>query len=366
MTSKTDLSDPLNDAKLTKINGRPDAYSLDTLKTEIAEIASTVTFLHPELNDNDIELGRMGLVLPKDDYLTVATEEFQHSEAPTEPTALQVTSSTTKAELSEYNRAVKIYEKQKADYNLSRLTDTKIRNLILEAVDADFVNECRKGKFGFVGVSSRTILEHLDEKYGKTVSPSQKNSIEADLRKPWNPEVETIEKLWSRKKVSQEKAALANIQLTDETVMRYLTEVIKSVPEMQHAIHAYEIMLLKKECSTYEEFQTHFDSYYTVLIANKQSASPTAQQGYSGAQVPPQTNPTALAATSNGAQQHNCTAYYCWSHGLSRNPNHTSPQCTRKKQGHKDEATLWNKLGGSQRINLCRAEHRASQQSESE
>ena len=36
--------------------------------------------------------------------------------------------------------------------------------------------------------------------------------------------------------------------------------------------------------------------------------------------------------------------HYCWSHGRC---NHPSSQCRAKKQGHKDEATLRNKLGGS-------------------
>ena len=40
---------------------------------------------------------------------------------------------------------------------------------------------------------------------------------------------------------------------------------------------------------------------------------------------------------------------YCWSHGRTRNEEHTSPSCRNKKEGHKNDATLSNKQGGSTR-----------------
>jgi hypothetical protein len=38
--------------------------------------------------------------------------------------------------------------------------------------------------------------------------------------------------------------------------------------------------------------------------------------------------------------------YYCWSHGLGINKQHTSPTCTFKKDGHIDMATADNMQGG--------------------
>lgn len=40
---------------------------------------------------------------------------------------------------------------------------------------------------------------------------------------------------------------------------------------------------------------------------------------------------------------------YCWSHGRTRNPEHTSTNCRNKKTGHQATATLANKLGGNTR-----------------
>ena len=38
---------------------------------------------------------------------------------------------------------------------------------------------------------------------------------------------------------------------------------------------------------------------------------------------------------------------YCWSHGRTFNHNHTSKNCRFQKPGHKEDATLHNKMGGS-------------------
>ena len=38
---------------------------------------------------------------------------------------------------------------------------------------------------------------------------------------------------------------------------------------------------------------------------------------------------------------------YCWSHGITKNRRHNSKTCRRKKEGHQDDATLNNRMGGS-------------------
>ena len=45
---------------------------------------------------------------------------------------------------------------------------------------------------------------------------------------------------------------------------------------------------------------------------------------------------------------------YCWSHGVTQNLRHNSQTCNRKKQGHKDDATYQNRMGGTDMINTSR------------
>eukprot|EP00957_Ditylum_brightwellii_P121012 9228811-Ditylum_brightwellii.AAC.1 len=39
--------------------------------------------------------------------------------------------------------------------------------------------------------------------------------------------------------------------------------------------------------------------------------------------------------------------HYCWTHSVTRGPNHTSVNCTNPGERHKKEATLFNRMGGS-------------------
>ena len=47
---------------------------------------------------------------------------------------------------------------------------------------------------------------------------------------------------------------------------------------------------------------------------------------------------------SNESRKRRFLKHYCWSHGAG---NHTSADCRNKKSGHKDDATLERRKGGS-------------------
>ena len=51
---------------------------------------------------------------------------------------------------------------------------------------------------------------------------------------------------------------------------------------------------------------------------------------------------TKRMSTNNGGNSRK----YCWSHGM--NASHTSKQCHDKQEGHQDEATAKNTMGGNQ------------------
>ena len=53
------------------------------------------------------------------------------------------------------------------------------------------------------------------------------------------------------------------------------------------------------------------------------------------------------AATSNTNPS---ARSYCWTHGSIKNLQRTSETCKNKSEGHKDEATSDDKLGGSTKV----------------
>jgi hypothetical protein len=64
----------------------------------------------------------------------------------------------------------------------------------------------------------------------------------------------------------------------------------------------------------------------------------------------PTTRQAASATTQTNFQYNTRPLYYCWTHGLNRNPKHTGITCTRRDDGHSEDVTLDNRMGGSARI----------------
>jgi hypothetical protein len=60
----------------------------------------------------------------------------------------------------------------------------------------------------------------------------------------------------------------------------------------------------------------------------------------------------ARSTTRNAFVSNEIQLFYCWTHGLSRNPAHTGAKCKNKATGHKDCATVDNRMGGVNRINF--------------
>jgi hypothetical protein len=56
-----------------------------------------------------------------------------------------------------------------------------------------------------------------------------------------------------------------------------------------------------------------------------------------------------------GFNSNNIELYYCWTHGLSRNAQHTSAQCSNKADNHQTAATLDNRMGGVNKISFGRS-----------
>lgn len=59
---------------------------------------------------------------------------------------------------------------------------------------------------------------------------------------------------------------------------------------------------------------------------------------------------------AQGTDEEGNKTTYCWSHGITTNLHHHSKTCKRPKEGHKEAATLQNKMGGS--TDLCKNNRR--------
>ena len=66
-----------------------------------------------------------------------------------------------------------------------------------------------------------------------------------------------------------------------------------------------------------------------------------------GTKTPAVTVPCVLVSDTKGKWEQ---FYYCWTHGLGFNKDHTSLTCTKKAEGHKEDATILNMQGGNNTI----------------
>ena len=75
----------------------------------------------------------------------------------------------------------------------------------------------------------------------------------------------------------------------------------------------------------------------------------TAKAGYQSANA-------AKGETKTNDSKLSDQLHYCWTHGATRNKDHTSKTCSRPAEGHKTEATLFNMMGGNNSIQRQRGE----------
>jgi len=107
---------------------------------------------------------------------------------------------------------------------------------------------------------------------------------------------------------------------------------------------------------TLTNFYAHFDKAHKT---HKITVT-AAQAGYNGAHSVTENANAAIArnapGTTTAVQVDTVKMYYCWTHGLTRNKEHTSATCTHKKDGHQDDATIHDIKGGSTRFMVPRSQ----------
>ena len=77
-----------------------------------------------------------------------------------------------------------------------------------------------------------------------------------------------------------------------------------------------------------------------------------AEQEKTKENSPPDTD----ANRDQPTQQTQAACWYCWTHGVTFSPAHTSKTCKKPEKGHKRRATLRNMLGGNPLVPRKRSE----------
>ena len=344
--------------ELTPIRGQPNSTTLKVLKSEIYANCRAI----PSTYGGGLH-GHLGLALPAAEYLALAGVAFNLPAHPgPTPTIVAAGAKPTGAEIT---KATQIYTAALLSLSTARALMGALTAQITRAVDKVYLAALRDKVYGFSDVTLVQMLTHLVTKYA-IITRAELEANRLQLSHAWNVD-DPIETLWTRVIEICSLATDGKEPLTDATTIELLTIMLEKTGLFTSACEAWH---RKPEADqTWDNFQVHFTA------ENKQRLRKltTGQAGFHGANAadggtPPVVLHTAFAAaaTTPATPRRAPTAvppatpvvttndgtrmYYCWTHGLGTNANHTSATCQRPGEGHKQNATAINVQGGNNTI----------------
>jgi hypothetical protein len=254
----------------------------------------------------------------------------------------------TAPQITEANRRFKC---DLSEHRLFCVVAEKIKQQVLLAVPNRYFCVLEDVDYGCSDASVLAILLHLKATYA-TIEPEEIENNRARLTKTWNPE-DPIEELWQRIQEIQRFAAAAQEVVADAAALRLTLGVFEATGVF---ITATEKWRDKNQADwTMLIFQDHFTRANKERIRKHTAQAAGCHGAHSAVVVPPAgANSAAVApppatgtATPPAAGTLCCC---CWAHGLGKNNKHTSAQCNDKADGHKDNATAANMMGGNNKL----------------
>ena len=225
---------------------------------------------------------------------------------------------------------------------------------ILTAVYASFLSALEDPDFGFGDVSPRTMLEHLRTEYGM-LTPEELEKNRAALPEPWNFD-DPIEDLWAKIVNIQRVAAFGAVPIPDITIITLTLAMIEKTGLLSTATEEFRLRPITEWLVAI--FKADF------ILGNKERIRrlTAGDAGFHGAHTavstptPPVTTIAAVGITPTAAPPaaarhvtvEGGKMFYCWTHGLNPQRNHTSITCLHKAEGHRDDATAFHMRGWRQ------------------
>jgi len=254
----------------------------------------------------------------------------------------------TAAQITEINRQ---YKADLEEFMLFKATQAALRKCLIQAIPATYIDILADELFEYANVTPSAILAHLTTMYGQVTADDLAENMQ-HLQAQWHPD-QPLEDLWKQLRRCQ-AFAMEHDAISDATAIReailnleksgVFTDTLKDWrrrPQAEHTI-----------------VNLHAD--FNRADKERRRTTTSSDAGYANAVVSTKTHPKA-PSTSNKENDPTCHptrigVYYCWTHGLSQNAAHTSSKCTNKSEGHCDNATLTNMMGGNNRIHRAPGE----------
>ncbi|CAB9528753.1 hypothetical protein SEMRO_2312_G322870.1 [Seminavis robusta] len=300
---------------------------------------ATLKIIHQEMNANAMAIpstnggghyGHLALVIPAAAFTALPNAiawvaPIHPGESPIHGVA------PTAAQISENNR---VYEANEKKFLTYKATETALKKQLLEAIPETFIKSLKHEMYGYAQITTLELLTHLDTTYGNVNADDLEDNMKR-MHAQWSP-TQSIEDLYNQLKDAQ-KFAADHDTISDKMAVRAAIKNLTNSGVFTDAIKDWR----KKPDNdqTMAALQTHF----TEADKERRRILTSKEVGYANKAAAKQPANDKANIIMNGS---GTVMYYCWTHGLGPNSNHTSRDCTKKAPGHRSEATGDDMLGG--------------------
>ena len=183
MGKRAETRDELRKESVTKIHGQPTDQDITTLEKELIAIAASIPTALGGGNH-----GHAGLIVDATKYLTMAGVAFVIPPNPGIYPAGLAANATAGARA----RAEAEHKEEVAQYEILKGVEQALKDIILEAVEHDYLMEIEDDTLGFLNQSPRQMIDHLKAR-GGTLDFADTKTLLAERDMEWdmseNPQV---------------------------------------------------------------------------------------------------------------------------------------------------------------------------------
>ena len=256
----------VSEREVTKVHGQPTNQDLDLLEDELLRIASS---FYSELGGG--AHGHAGLLLSDVDYAAMAPgTPFVVPPNPGVYPAGAIPAAQRAQREAEHKALIKQFQ---TCVGVAK----GLKELILQAIDEDFVLELRAEQTGYLNVTPQQMMTHLRARWG-ALDFVDINMLMAECDSTWSP-AEVPTKYFNRIDKARRQLARANVQIDERAMMLKALKCFRDAGDYDAPIREGEAR--PPAAQTYPNLKIMMSLEYSKL--NRQDATTARATGHASA-----------------------------------------------------------------------------------
>jgi hypothetical protein len=219
----------------------------------------------------------------------------------------------------------------------------ELKCMILAAVGNKYVSTLQHPLLCYTQVTVEALLQHLTDTYSEITQEVFENN-RSKISAEWNPD-DGIETIFTR--ITDAAAA------GDDHIIPASTAMYLALTAIDNTGVFLEPCADWRKCHLAEQTLANFTADFTHAWKERNrriSAKAAGYQALLATKEEDKENISPAVLSKLDVNINGIKMYYCWSHGLGFNSNHTSCTCKTKKDRHRDDAMIRSRKGGSNMI----------------